>query len=264
MPTQLFLEERRRKILEQLSQHGRVFVSDLSDQLNVSAVTIRQDLKALEAEGLLDRTHGGAVEPSAKPPTLQRDLSFDIRRAKNFQEKDVIGQSAAELIQPGYAIALDASTTVVSLLPYLQSIDGLTIVTNNLLVAQHLLDYPHIQVFLPSGKLRRDSFSVVGNPDSLPDINLNIGFVSAWGISSEAGFTEVDEDEMDMKQALLSRCFQKVALVDSSKWGQIAPYTYASLGDIDRIITTDNTLPTVLREVRPHVKHLQVVPLSSA
>ena len=263
MPTQLFMEERRRKILEQLSQHGRVFVNDLSDQLNVSAVTIRQDLKALEAEGLLDRTHGGAVERSDKHPTLQRDLSFDIRRAKNFQEKDVISQAGAKLIQPGYAIALDASTTVVSLLPYVQAIDGLTIVTNNLLVAQHLLDYPHIQVFLPSGKLRRDSFSVVGNPDSLPDINLNIGFVSAWGISAEAGFTEVDEDEMHMKQALLSRCYQKVALVDSSKWGQIAPYTYASLQEIDRIITTDATSSGDLRSVRPHINNLQVMPLPS-
>ena len=262
MPTQLFMEERRRKILEELGQHGRVFVSDLSDQLNVSAVTIRQDLKALEAEGLLDRTHGGAVERSAKPTTLQRDLSFDIRRSKNFREKDAIGQAAAELIQPGYAIALDASTTVVTILPYLQAIDGLTIVTNNLLVAQHLLDYPHIQVFLPSGKLRRDSFSVVGNPDSLPDINLNIGFVSAWGISSEAGFTEVDEDEMHMKQALLARCFQKVALVDSSKWGQIAPYTYASLHDVDRIITTHITSSTYLYTVRPHAKHLQIVPVN--
>lgn len=237
MHDHLFMEERRREILEQLQQSGRVLVKDLSEQLNVSTVTIRQDLRALEEEGLLERTHGGAVP--RKRSSDQSELSFDIRRNKNVAEKDALGKAAAALVKSGYGIALDASTTVCSIIPYLKDIKNLTIVTNNLMVAHQLLDNPNVHVLLPGGRLRRDSYSVVGNPETLPDLNLNIGFVSAWGISLEEGLTEVSGEETAMKQALLAHCRMTVVLVDSSKWGQVAPYTYAQPNQVDRIITTD-------------------------
>jgi len=93
-------------------------------------------------------------------------------------------------------------------------------------------------VLLPGGTLRRDSISVVGNPASLPDINLNLGFFSAQGVTFEAGITEIGPDEAEMKRALMSRCITKVITVDASKWGKVAPYTYAAARDIARIITT--------------------------
>jgi DeoR/GlpR family transcriptional regulator of sugar metabolism len=248
MPSQLFLEERRRRILETLKAHGRVSVAELSASMNVSAVTIRQDMKALEEEGLLERTHGGAVEIQSKANTDERELSFDIRRNKQTEEKDLIGKVAAALVQTGSAIALDASTTVCSVIPHLSRLDSLTIVTNNLMVPELVLKLPQVELFLSGGRLRRDSYSVTGNPQSLPELNLNIGFVSAWGISLEAGLTEVNEGEMKMKQALLARCRMKVVLVDSSKWGRVAPYTYASPNDIDLIITTDRAPQRMLRD----------------
>lgn len=251
MPNQLFMEERRRLILEQLNKNGRVSVKDLSQKLQVSEVTIRQDLRMLEANGLLERTHGGAVERHTRRASEQPELSFDIRRTRQNSEKDIIGRYVATLIQPGYAVALDASTTVCSLIPYLAEIDGLTIVTNNLLVAEMLLPQPRIQVLLPAGRLRRDSYSVVGRPETLPDINLNIGFVSAWGLTPEDGLTEVSEQEMAMKQALLARCKQRIVLVDSSKWGLVAPYTYAQFDEVHRIITTDQA-PTALVQAMNH------------
>ncbi|QPC84240.1 DeoR/GlpR transcriptional regulator [Phototrophicus methaneseepsis] len=259
MSDSLFLEERRRLILEQLRDRGRVFVNDLSRQMNVSAVTIRQDLRALEADGLLARTHGGAVQP-ARLGAEQPELSFDIRRTQNQEEKDALGRAAAQMVEPGYAIALDASTTVCSIVPYLAHLDSLTIVTNNLLVAEMVLPYPRIRVLMPGGRMRRDSFSLVGLPQSLPDINLNIGFMSAWGITPQNGLTEVSEDEMTMKQALLARSLRKVVLVDSSKWGQVAPYTYARASDVDIILTTGRT-PAVARHAL-HEGHIQVVPVA--
>lgn len=238
MPTQLFLEERRRWILEELKRHGRVSVSELSEKSQVSAVTIRQDLKALEGDGLLERTHGGAVEVLSRP-LEEPELSFDIRRNRQKEEKDALGRAAAQLVESGFAIALDASTTICSVVPYLAHLDSLTIVTNNLMVPELVLSQTNVELYLPAGRLRRDSYSVIGNPASLPEINLNIGFVSAWGISPEAGLTEVNEYEMRMKQALLSRCMMKIAILDSSKWGRVAPHTYAHQTDLDLIITTD-------------------------
>jgi DeoR family fructose operon transcriptional repressor len=259
MVNDLFLEERRRLILDKLKNSGRVSVSELSSSMNVSAVTIRQDLRALESAGLLERTHGGAVEVHTSQTSSEPELSFDIRRNKQTAEKDALGRAAAAMIETGSAIALDASTTVCSILPYISHLDGLTIVTNNLMVTEGLLNQPRVEVLLPGGRLRRDAYSIIGNPQSLPDINLNIGFVSAWGVSAEAGLTEVSEDEMKMKRALLSRCLTKVLLVDSAKWGQVAPYTYASPQDMDVIITTSQA-PKALVKLLKH-KNIRIIEL---
>lgn len=246
---QLFMEERRRWILDRINELGRVSVSELSDDLEVSAVTIRQDLSALEAEKLLKRTHGGAVKIEVAPNSDEPELSYDLRRQKQVDEKTVLGKAAAQLIEDGSAIALDASTTVCSIIPHLSMLDSLTVVTNNLMVTELLLSNSRVEVLLPAGKLRRDAYSIIGDPDSLPDINLNIGFVSAWGISGAAGLTEVNEDEMIMKKRLLSRCLKKVLLVDSSKWGQVAAYTYAHPNDIDIIFTTDRVHREELKQI---------------
>jgi DeoR/GlpR family transcriptional regulator of sugar metabolism len=240
MPNQLFLEERRRRILDALKSDGRVSVAELSDNLNVSAVTIRQDLKALEDEGLLDRTHGGAVIREIRLPE-ERELSFDVRRNKQLDEKDVIGKFAASLVHSGAAIALDASTTICSIIPHLSRLDNFSIITNNLLVPELVLDRPKVEVFVIGGRLRRDSYSLIGNIQGIPDVNISVGFLSAWGISAEAGVTELSTGEMEMKQTLLTRCHYKVLLLDSSKWGKIAPYTYANPNDVDLIVTTNRT-----------------------
>src|SRR5690606_2967506 len=101
----LFVAERRRAILTKLNANGRVFVNDLSDEMKVSTVTIRQDLRALEREGLLERTYGGAVSKSTIadfPP----ELSFDLRSTRNRAAKAAIGAAAAEMVKEGSSIAL--------------------------------------------------------------------------------------------------------------------------------------------------------------
>jgi len=256
---QLFMEERRRWILDRLNQQGRVSVSELSDDLSVSAVTIRQDLSALETDNLLKRTHGGAVKVGTSAVGDEPELSYDLRRHKQSDEKIALGKAASALIEDGSAIAIDASTTVCSIIPYLNDLDSLSIVTNNLMVTEMLLSNAGVEVLLPAGKLRRDSYSIIGNPASLPDINLNIGFVSAWGISGQAGLTEVNQDEMQMKKGLLSRCLTKVLLVDSSKWGQIAAYTYAYPSDIDIILTTNRVDRSQIEQI--HHPDIRIIPV---
>lgn len=238
MADQLFLQERRQLILDDLKRDGRVSVKILSEKLKVSEVTVRQDLRALEEEGYLERTYGGAMLRNTTPSSPE--LSFDIRRRKHKAEKEAIGRAAAELVKDGYGIALDGSTTVFTMTPFLKQRDGLTIVTNSLIIAQQFLDTPRIRVLLPAGRMRRDSVSLVGSPATLPDVNLNLGFFGARGVSYETGFTELNEEEAEMKRSMAARCIQTIVLADASKWGQVVPYTYAEARDVARIVTTED------------------------
>jgi DeoR family fructose operon transcriptional repressor len=244
----LFVEERRRYILEQLNRHGRVSVKELSDEMQVSAVTIRQDLRILEDDGLLERTYGGAVRRSVGlvPP----ELSFHVRMSRRWSEKDSIAAYAASFVQEGYSVALDASTSAYAVAQRLKAMRRLTVVTNSLMIAQLFLDTPSIQVMMPGGRLRRDSISLVGRPDLLPDLNLNVGFHGARGVSPLNGITDVDADEVSLKQAMIARTLHTYILVDASKWGQVAPYTFIRPAQVHSIITSADAPPGLIGEIR--------------
>jgi DeoR/GlpR family transcriptional regulator of sugar metabolism len=83
----------------------------------------------------------------------------------------------------------------------------------------------------------------VGDPNSLPNLNLNIGFFGARGLSLQAGITDISPEEAEMKRALLAHCLASVIVIDSTKWGQVSPYTFASPSEIERIITTKDAPP---------------------
>ncbi len=240
-----FVEERRSAILDRLGQDGRVSVNILSEEMGVSSVTIRQDLRALEQAGLLRRTYGGAIRRAGIQAIPE--LSFHIRQGQNSREKEVIAAAAAALVHNGDSIALDASTTAAALVPFLKLLGELTVVTNSLYIAQSFLDSPQIEVLMPGGKLRRDAISLVGRPELLPNINLNIGFIGAVGLSETGGVTDVDPGEVLIKQAMSQRCVNSIVIADSCKWGRLAPYTVIEPQRITRIITTEKA-PGVLVE----------------
>lgn len=245
MSEQLFMEERRRSILNELEHFGRVSVKNLSDKLNVSEVTIRQDLRALADSNLLERTHGGAVLPTTRGATPE--LSFDVRLREHNAIKTRIAHRASQYIVSGDSIALDASTTVFAMIPFLKQLDRLIVVTNSLAVAQEFIDSPNIQVLMPGGQLRRDSVSLVGTPDGLPNINLTAGFISVHGYTQETGFTESSQEEVEIKQAMFGICRSKYILMDDRKWGKIAPFTMVGADDTSiSVITSKNTSPKVL------------------
>jgi DeoR/GlpR family transcriptional regulator of sugar metabolism len=249
MPDHLFAEERRRVILEQLRHDGRVSVNDLSDRLNVSAVTIRYDLRFLEKDGLLERTYGGAVLPTTGKHSGP-ELSFDVRQRRARQQKDAIARAAASLVQNGDSIALDASTTAYSMVPYLKRFERLVVITNSLTISHSFLDSPHVQVLMPGGRLRRDSIALVGHPETLPNINLNLGFFGARGISSTMGITDTDPDEVAIKQAMIGRCLSTVIIADPDKWDKVAPYSFAALQQVKIIISTADAPSWLIKQLR--------------
>jgi DeoR family transcriptional regulator of aga operon len=259
LPDSQFVEERRGAILSRLEQFGRVEVNELSTEMGVSTVTIRQDLRALEVAGLLKRTYGGAIRRSAAQPIPE--LSFHIRQGQNSREKERIGAAAAALVDNGFSIALDASTTAAAIVPHLKELTNLTVVTNSLYIAQSFLDSPHIHVLMPGGTLRRDAISLVGRPELLPNINLNLGFFGAVGISESGGVSDVDPGEVLIKQALMKRCAEAIIIADSSKWGRLAPYTVIAPGAIRHIISTTRAPAAMVDAFRESGTRIELLPI---
>ncbi len=255
------VRDRHRAIIELLkSEGGRLSVNALSERLGVSSVTIRQDLRALAEKKLVDRVYGGVVLRSTSFPALE--LSFETRLQEAVRQKEAIGRYAASLVRRGYGIALDGSTTAYALIPYLKQIGELTIVTNSLFIAQRLRDAPRLTVFLPSGRLRGESATLVGSLNGVPALNLNLGFFGAWGVSPTQGITDVNPDEVAMRRAMMALCLETIIIVDGRKWGEIAPYTWATFDEIGRIITDDSAPRDVVEEVRRLGVTVDVVPVN--
>ncbi|MCU0464229.1 MAG: DeoR/GlpR family DNA-binding transcription regulator [Anaerolineae bacterium] len=244
----LFVEERHRRILEQIRREGRVSVNQLSSGLGVSAVTIRSDLRALQTSGQLKRTYGGAVAVNGE--VTSPELSFDVRLRRNHSEKDAIARAAAHHIQDGDSVMLDASTTAYALIPYLKQRQRLVVVTNSLMVAQAFLDAPQVTVQMPGGRLRRDSISLVGQPDALPDIHINIGVFGTRGVSLTVGITDSDPDEVTMKRAMLERCLHVMVVAHPDKFDKVAPFAFAPVERVHTLVTTAGAPPNTIEALR--------------
>lgn len=243
------LTQRRQQILTALGEAGQLSVSELSTTFDVSEVTIRQDLQALSEQGLLLRTRGGATSTNTLP-----ELSFDLRQQQYAAQKARMGQAAAELVHYGDTIFLDASTSSQAIIPHIKKLSELTVVTNSLRVALNLLDAPQIYVILPGGSLRRTSISLVGQLQgtAIEDINIQVGFFGARGVSIEEGLTDVNREEVAMKRAMAEHCKRVVGLVDARKWGKVAAYSFAYLDIIGTIFTDTNAPQELVKEVRQH------------
>ena len=241
------LIERRQKIVEAIGKTDKLSVLELSEQFNVSEVTIRNDLQALNNQGFLLRTRGGAISTHK-----MHEFSFDVRQQKNAAQKARIAAAAAALVNYGDTIFIDASTTGHALIPHLKTYPELTVVTNSLKAALALLDAPQIQVVIPGGYLRRESISTVGLEfrKIASKFNIQIGFFGARGLSAKEGLTEVNMDEVVLKRDMVKRCRRVVAVLDADKWHNIAAHSFASLQQIDTIISDRNAPQDLVSRIR--------------
>ena len=244
----LFLQERREQIITLLDQVGRVSVTDLSERFGVSQATIRTDLDALAAQGLLARTHGGAIASNRS----DLELSFDVRRRLHSTQKHRIGAAAASMVEDGEAIALDASTTALALATQIKGRRELTVITNGIFIALALLDAPGVTVLMPGGFLRRDSVSLVGveSHDLIKQFNFQKGFFGAKGITPEEGLTDVNSAEVAIKRDWVANAKQVIAIVDSSKWGRVGFASFASIDQVDCVITDKDAPPDMVATLR--------------
>ncbi len=235
------LSEREHSILNRLMVQGAVSVADLSSELAVSEVTIRSDLSSLEERGLLSRTHGGAL-PSIHPHIFQR-------QNMNIEEKHRIAKAAADLVEDGDAIMIEAGTTT-SLLPrYLAGKRDILIITNSIPAFESAKSNTALKITLVGGEFRDSTDSFVGRItlDTIRRFNVRCAFVGTDGFSLKSGITTHLIEGGDVISVMRERAENLVLLADSSKYGKTGVVTILPLSQINTLIT-DTGLPDAAKE----------------
>jgi DeoR/GlpR family transcriptional regulator of sugar metabolism len=234
--------ERRHLLIELLRQQPGVRVAEMAQVLGVSEGTIRNDLNALEAEGRLTRFHGGAI---LQEQSEFINTSFSARHQEHAAEKMVIARRAAELINDGDSILLDASSTVYYLSLAIQHRQRLRVVTNGLDSARLMARNPSNSVFLIGGVLHQDGSSVTGlfSEQIINELHTQKAFFSCSGFSLERGMTEVHFEEAQLKRKAIESTTQLIALIDSSKFGKEDLTSFASAKQITCLYTDPGLAP---------------------
>jgi DeoR family transcriptional regulator of aga operon len=229
------LAERHQFILTKLKEEGKVNVLDLCDEINISSVTIRKDLKLLEDKQLLFRTHGGATV--ADPYASDRHVSEKVKI--KAAEKMTIGEAAASLIVPNDCIIIASGTTVLSLAKSIRPKGNLTVITAALNVATELNHFSEIEILLLGGMLRKSSASGTGIYAEmiLDDFSCSKLFLGVDGIDIEFGLTTTHVMEAQLNRKMIKASQKTIVLADSSKFGKRGFGKICGLEDIEQIIT---------------------------
>lgn len=232
---------RHQAIVARLDETGTATVEELAAHCHVSANTIRTDLSALDARGLLRRVRGGAVAVDRADPGSH---SFAARSRSSLVEKQHMARWAAALVQDGEAVILDASTSAFRVATLMRERRHLTVVTNGLQAALLLAQEPTNKVILAANSVRSDGNALVGdlNPDLLSGFRANMCFVSCSAISVDEDLTEADVDEAALKAQLVKLARQVIALVDHTKFERTGAFRFAGLSQIDRLVL-DEAVP---------------------
>ncbi|MBZ0287858.1 MAG: substrate-binding domain-containing protein [Anaerolineae bacterium] len=239
--------ERRQNILRLLREKPGVKVTELAKMLEVSEGTIRNDLTALDEEQLIMRVRGGAV-----PREEATSWGLTPLPDERANSKQRIARWAAEIIENGDSILLDASTTVMYMASYLRDRRNLTVVTNGIETARRFAENTSNTVILIGGILRPDGTSITGafSERWLNDLHVQRAFMSCSGFSLESGLTEIDIREAQIKSLMIRRAQQTIALVDSSKFGKVGITPFATPDQISHIFTDSDVSPGAVERLR--------------
>lgn len=238
-------DDRLSAIRQHLYSHGFSHIQVIADAVGASLPTVRRDLLALEAEGAIIRTHGGARIAD----TVGTEIVFELREQTNLAAKRAIADAAFEQLVPKSTVFLDAGTTVLQLARRLR-LDPmpLSVFTNCVTVAQVLMDVRDLRITLIGGQLRPENASMVGPiaESMLERLWFDQLFLGAGAIADDACIYSLDEHEARVNELMLSRSAKKALLVDSSKFGHRLTYRVAPLGG-DLQVFTDRGLPAEWR-----------------
>ncbi len=246
--------ERRRQIVKDIEILGDNVVPRLSRKYGVSEMTIRRDLKALEEHGVIKRTYGGAVRWPASVPEAQL-LARDKRQTLATAQKNLLARYAAEtLVAPDDIIIMEGGTTVTAMAPYLTEKEELTVVTNGIATAEELRRHLPLSATIIStgGILRPESSTCVGAvPERFfEEFHANRLFLSATGLTLEAGLTDPKILEIQVKRAMAQAAREVILLLDSSKFGVRSMMRVLDLEAIHTLVTDDGAPTAIVEALR--------------
>lgn len=235
----MLAEQRRLRITEYVQQQesGIVTIAELSEMLSVSEMTIRRDLALLERQSILRKVHGGAVAVHQS----NVDKSFAFRSKEADPQKKIIGWLASQLVGDDDRIILDAGTTTFQIARNLACMDRLTVITNNLSVANELAQCPNIIILLLGGIIKHHELCTVGDmvKQSLSLLSADKYFLSVTSFSIRKGAMETDMAETEVKQSMMHSTGETILVADSSKFNVTSLIQVAPLNQITKIVTDD-------------------------
>ena len=233
-----FLEERRDQIVRIVEERGRISTKELSDLMETSVVTIRNDINELADRGLIVKTHGGAVSFSK---VSNYEPSSAVKSMNKIKEKVRIAQKAIELILPGDVIILDAGSTTFEIAKLLQNRNDITVVTNDIQIADFLSRNSSVELVVAGGTKAKGVFTLSGPVTMKFFENLHADklFLGCDGLDFDFGITNRLFDEAGIKIAMLGASDEVIAVVDSSKLGKKFFAKVCPVSRINKLIIDD-------------------------
>jgi DeoR family transcriptional regulator, aga operon transcriptional repressor len=234
-------EDRRDQILLEVRKKGTITLEELMKRLGASSASIRRDLSALQQQGLVRRTHGGAmlIEPLLYEP-FRYDSLFQTRAQHRPAEKRRIGAAAAELIREHETIGFTAGTTTTQVARNIRNRRNIRVITNAINIAMELCNCEGLQTFVTGGVVQwAGSFSLVGQAaiNFLNEIYLDKVFISACGVDLRRGVTVIEPEESLTFRAMVQQAKTRIVVADSTKLGALTPAFVCPISDIHVLVT---------------------------
>lgn len=252
--------QRQERIRKLVVSDGFVRINDLANKFQVSVMTIHRDLEALESQGWLRRIRGGAT---AQPSALYHG---DVRHRMStaIAEKVAIAREADKLIQPGQAIVLDDSTTVLQLASLVPAHSPLVVITNFLSIMNQLAGEPGVELVSLGGEYfpAYDSFLGRQTVEGIAQLRGDVLFMSTTAISQGSCY-HLSQETINVKRALMASAAQRVLLVDHNKFTRNAVHQLGKLDEFDLVIVDDQTPESTIRDVRRSGPEVRVADTSA-
>lgn len=232
---------RKADLAKYIAETGEVTVAELAERFEVSSDTIRRDLDQLDADGLVIRTHGGAVSPTSVP---RADTALDIRLRFQASAKEKIGAAAAALIEDNSVIMINAGTTTLALVRHLDEHSGLTVATNSLRIPAEISPKSFRGLYVFGGSVNPADQKTIGPVAfqtgvgaSELDVQCDLVLLGVGAVSIESGYSTSNLEEAAMMNEMMARASRVAILADASKFGRRLFAQVAELGRADYFVT---------------------------
>jgi len=222
--------ERQFEILNTIRNSGKAEVDSLAEELGVSTMTIRRDLKKLQENGMIERCHGGAVRKT--------EAAYDDKSDKNHEEKVKIAEQCARFVHEGTAVYLDAGTTTYEIAKCIMEMPGLTVVTNDLEIAV-LLRKGKCELIICGGTVQKSTLSILGYyaTQMMQDFRFDTGFFGAANINRDFQVMTPTIEKAFLKRLILKQCRESYLVADSSKFNLEGLNRINTLSEYTAVVT---------------------------